>query len=382
MGDGDSEGDRRAVIELWHIVIVALLVGIGITAPSAMRPWVHAVGGAIVLATIAPATAFLLIVLTAIVLVAISQRRLTATGLVAVIGGFLGYRLAIALGMAVDSIVVIGAAFVIPRCIHVIVDVATGKLARPRSAAVIQYLWFWPTIVIGPIHRLDEHQREQRRARWDPQLSARGVERVVTGLFAVLVVANIVTSQWLATAIEDLPDQRAGLRSVLESVEYGLTLYASFAGWSSVAIGLAALLGHRVVENFNNPFMQPNIAAFWRSWHVSLTRFATEYVYRPIAAHFRSHLAAVFATMAAIAIWHELSGRYLVWAAYHALGLAVHRRFAAWRGADAVAKQGVFAKVISTVVTFLFVMLGFTFTRSADLGAAADAFLLLVEGGW
>jgi len=156
----------------------------------------------------------------------------------------------------------------------------------------------------------------------------------------------------------------------------------SIAGWSSVAIGLAALLGHRVVENFHHPFMQPNIAAFWRGWHVSLTRFATEYVYRPIAAHFRSHLVAVFATMAAIATWHELSGRYLAWAAYHALGLAVHRRFAAWRGTDDVANQGVFAKVVSTVVTFVFVILGFTFTRSADLGAAADAFLLMVEGGW
>ncbi len=370
------------MIELWHIGVVVLLVGIGNTAPAAMRPWVPAAGGAVVLAAIAPATALLLVVLTAIVLTAISPRGLTTSGLVVVIGSFLGYRIATALEMPVDSVAVIGAAFAVPRCVHVIVDVATGKLARPRPAAVIQYLWFWPTIVIGPIHRFDEHQREQRRARWDPQLSARGIERVVAGLFAVLVVANVVTSQWLATAIEALPDQRAGLRSVLESVEYGLTLYASFAGWSSVAIGLAALLGHRVVENFNHPFIQPNIAAFWRGWHVSLTRFATDYVYRPIAAHFRSHLAAVFATMAAIAIWHELSGRYLAWAAYHALGLAVHRRFAVWRGTDAAAKQSIFTTVISTVVTFVFVMLGFTFTRSANLGAAADAFLLMVEGGW
>ena len=93
-------------------------------------------------------------------------------------------------------------------------------------------------------------------------------------------------------------------------------------------------------------------------------------------------MLSAFATMAAIAIWHELSGRYLAWAAYHALGLAVHRRFAVWRGTDAAAEQSIFTTVISTVVTFVFVMLGFTFTRSANLGAAADAFLLMVEGGW
>lgn len=382
MGDGDGGGDRRGVIGLWQIVTVAFLVGLGVTAPAAMRPWMHAAGGVIVLAAIAPATVVLLIVLTAIVLTATSSRGPVAVALVVVIGSFLGYRTASALDVAVDGVVVVGAAFAVPRCIHVIVDVATGKLAQPGAAAVIQYLWFWPTVVIGPIHRFDEHQREQRRARWEPQLAARGLERVLTGLFAVLVVANVVTSRWLAGAITELPDQQAGLRAALESVEYGLTLYASFAGWSSVAIGLAALLGYRVVENFRHPFAQPNIAAFWRGWHVSLTRFATEYVYRPVAAHFRIHVVAVFATMVVIATWHELSGRYLAWAAYHATGLAVHRRFASWRGVDGTQKQRFFPKVVSTVTTFVFVMLGFTFTRSNDLGAAVDAFRLMLYGGW
>lgn len=370
------------MIEFWQVATVVLLVGIGAAVPPPARPWVHAAGGAIVLLAIAPATAVLLVVLTAIVVASTSSRGMVAIGLVVVIGGFLGYRAAAAFDLAVDGVVLVGAAFAVPRAIHVIVDVTTGRLARPAPAAVMQYLWFWPTVVIGPIHRFDEHHREQRRARWDPQLAARGVERVLVGLFAVLVVANVVVSQWLADAIAALPEQRAGLRAALESVEYGLTLYASFAGWSSVAIGLAALLGHRVVENFHHPFLQPNIAAFWRGWHVSLTRFATEYVYRPVAAHFRSHVVAVFATMLAIAAWHELSGRYVVWAAYHAMGLAVHRRFSAWRGADDSHEQSALSTAVATAATFVFVMLGFTFTRSADLGAAVDAFQEMIEGGW
>ena len=160
------------MIGLWQIVTVAFLVGLGVTAPAAMRPWMHAAGGVIVLAAIAPATVVLLIVLTAIVLTATSSRGPVAVALVVVIGSFLGYRTASALDVAVDGVVVVGAAFAVPRCIHVIVDVATGKLAQPGAAAVIQYLWFWPTVVIGPIHRFDEHQREQRRARWEPQLAA------------------------------------------------------------------------------------------------------------------------------------------------------------------------------------------------------------------
>ena len=132
-------------------------------------------------------------------LTATSSRGPVAVALVVVIGSFLG---------AAQSTGSSSPAFAVPRCIHVIVDVATGKLAQPGAAAVIQYLWFWPTVVIGPIHRFDEHQREQRRARWEPQLAARGLERVLTGLFAVLVVANVVTSRWLAGAIIGTEDQR------------------------------------------------------------------------------------------------------------------------------------------------------------------------------
>ena len=80
------------MIGLWQIVTVAFLVGLGVTAPAAMRPWMHAAGGVIVLAAIAPATVVLLIVLTAIVLTATSSRGPVAVALVVVIGSFLGYR--------------------------------------------------------------------------------------------------------------------------------------------------------------------------------------------------------------------------------------------------------------------------------------------------
>ena len=130
------------MIELWHIGVVVLLVGIGNTAPAAMRPWVPAAGGAVVLAAIAPATALLLVVLTAIVLTAISPRGLTTSGLVVVIGSFLGYRIATALEMPVDSVAVIGAAFAVPRCVHVIVDVATVKDAAKHTAVFVVNLNF------------------------------------------------------------------------------------------------------------------------------------------------------------------------------------------------------------------------------------------------
>lgn len=371
-----------AVIALSEIAVVVALLGMGWAVPGRLRPWLNAAGGVLVLLLLAPAAAYVLVGLTIFVLV-VTQRLGFGLSLATVIGGFVAYRASFAFDLSPDGLTLIGIAFAVPRVIHVLVDVRTGRLERPGAAALIQYLWFWPTIVIGPIHRFEEHHREQRRARWDTQLAFRGVERVLFGLFMVVVVANVVSNQWLGNAVSDLSDDRVGLREALASLEYGTTLYMSFAGWSSVAIGLAALLGHRVTENFDQPFNQPNIAAFWRGWHRSLTRFTTEYVYRPVVAQFRNHGVAVLATMVAIAVWHEFSGRYLAWAAYHAAGLVVHRRFRAWRDASAgTAAPNPLAVLLSKSATVVFVMLGFTFTRSATLGDALDSFEQIATGGW
>jgi len=370
------------VIALSNVAVAVALVGTGWLAPRQVRPWVHALGGLLVMLVLSPLAAFVLVGLTIVAVVATRQMGI-GLPLIAVVVGFVVYRASFAFDISPQGLALIGVAFAVPRVIHVLVDVHTGRLERPGAAALIQYLWFWPTIVIGPIHRFEEHHREQRRARWDTQLAVRGVERVLFGLFMVVVIANVVSNQWLGNAIGGLSDDRAGLREALASLEYGTTLYMSFAGWSSVAIGLAALLGHRVTENFDQPFNQPNIAAFWRGWHRSLTRFTTEYVYRPVVAQFRNHGVAVLATMVAIAVWHEFSGRSLAWAAYHAAGLVIHRRFRAWRDASAgTAPPNPLVVTLSKSATIVFVMLGFTFTRSASLGDVLDAFEQMATGGW
>ena len=370
------------MIALSNVAVAVALVGAGWLVPRQIRPWVHALGGLLVMLVLSPLAAFVLVGLTIVALVATRWMGL-GPPLIALVVGFVVYRASFAFDLSPEGLALIGVAFAVPRVIHVLVDVRTGRLERPGAAALIQYLWFWPTIVIGPIHRFEEHHREQRRARWDTKLAFRGVERVLFGLFMVVVVANVVSNQWLGNAVSELSDDRAGLREALASLEYGTTLYMSFAGWSSVAIGLAALLGHRVTENFDQPFNQPNIAAFWRGWHRSLTRFTTEYVYRPVVAQFRNHGVAVLATMVAIAVWHEFSGRSLAWAAYHAAGLVVHRRFRAWRDASAgTAAPNPLSVLLSKSATIVFVMLGFTFTRSATLGDALDSFEQMATGGW
>jgi D-alanyl-lipoteichoic acid acyltransferase DltB (MBOAT superfamily) len=168
----------------------------------------------------------------------------------------------------------------------------------------------------------------------------------------------------------------------VDALDYGLTLYLQFSGYSDVAIGFALLLGHRVIENFSWPYLKPNIVAFWRSWHISLTSLCREYVFTSVHAATRQAWLGVFATMLVISLWHGITLNYLAWGLYHATGLVIYRF---WSGNTVAA---LIQRILPTsvnycfgwFVTFQFVIFGFIWTKEADLVASLEAWAVVWRG--
>ena len=61
-----------------------------------------------------------------------------------------------------------------------------------------------------------------------------------------------------------------------------LFLYLDFSGYCDIVIGVAALMGFRLMENFNRPFLATNLQDFWNRWHISLTSIVRDYVFTPL----------------------------------------------------------------------------------------------------
>jgi alginate O-acetyltransferase complex protein AlgI len=135
------------------------------------------------------------------------------------------------------------------------------------------------------------------------------------------VLGNFLLSSYFTAQIADLYESYAPLYFYLEAVRGALNLYVLFAGYSDVAIGFGLMLGYRVMENFNNPFLRTNIAEFWRAWHISLTSWSRDYVYMPVVGFTRSPYLGTLASLIVIGIWHELSLRYIMWGIYHGVGI-------------------------------------------------------------
>ena len=123
-----------------------------------------------------------------------------------------------------------------------------------------------------------------------------------------------------------------GLELVLVIVLRFLALYLNFSGYTSIAIGLAALFGLRVRENFNFPLISRNPQEFWTRWHLSLGRFINEYLYMRMLVIFRRPYLVLLGAFLAVGLWHNISAGYLIWGLGHGGAIIVflhlRRRYA------------------------------------------------------
>jgi alginate O-acetyltransferase complex protein AlgI len=272
--------------------------------------------------------------------------------------------------------VIVGASYYCLRLIHYLIESYRKKLPSHDFLEFVAYCFFLPTFFVGPINRFEEFVRDERRRRWDYRLFHTGLERILFGYFKVMVLANYLLDVKLAAYIESIGGETTAIGAWLLCAEYGLDLYFRFGGYCDVAIGVSALLGFRILENFNYPFIRRNIAVFWQSWHISLSGWCRDYIFTPTAHTLRSPVTGVMLSMLVLGIWHEVSPRYIVWGLYHGIGIVV---FQYWmRLKVRWSLEGVLPGFVSVplgvIITFNFVILSFAITRTESLAAASEVF--------
>jgi alginate O-acetyltransferase complex protein AlgI len=230
------------------------------------------------------------------------------------------------LGETVITISTLGIAYFTCKNIHYLIESYKGNI-RHHLGYFILYQCFLPVLVVGPINRYPEFIREIQRRHFDKARLSRAIERIIYGLAQVIVVGNYLIAIKLAQFFNvwEIESHLAGIW--LNSLSNWLYLYAVFSGWSSVAIGFSLLMGINISENFNYPIKARNLVDFWQRWHISLSSWCKDYVFTPTLAITRKPFLAIIAAMLVMGIWHESSLYYLLWGAYHAIGIAVCWQF-------------------------------------------------------
>jgi alginate O-acetyltransferase complex protein AlgI len=325
---------------IWALVVTGAVLGHWLL-PERWRGWWIAGASAGFLGFMNPLSLLILSSMTAATYVIAGKRdRITgkALGLIIALAGvtLCAFKINHAInGAAVIDLDPVTEEFLIPlglsyyalRVIHYGVEKYKGAIAAHPFVDFAQYMFFLPTYMAGPIHRFPAFAADLRRKRWDGVLFAEGLERMLLGYFKIAFIANLLVNFFLGLAVMDLAESAPVLSSYLNMVKVGLNLYFQFAGYSDVAIGFGMLLGFRVMENFNFPFLARNISDFWMRWHISLTSWCRDYVYMGVISATRQAWLAAISAMLVMGLWHEFSLRYLLWGIYHGVGIMIWQQF-------------------------------------------------------
>ena len=251
-------------------------------------------------------------------------------------------------------------------------DVFHGRVKAERNPVVYGlFLSFFPQTMCGPISRAGEllPQLRARHAFSAENLSA-GVKIWLWGVFLKAVVADR-TGMYVDMLFANY-EYQGGALCLAGCFLYSVQIYADFAGYSLMAVGVARALGFGLVNNFCRPYFAQGITDFWRRWHISLSRWLRDYVYIPLGgsrcAEGRTYFN-ILLTFLVSGLWHGASWTFVAWGAIHGLVQVGEKKWKLIRRECGRGRQAV-----QVLLTFAVVNLAWVFFRMPTFG---DAFRFL-----
>ena len=224
---------------------------------------------------------------------------------------------------------------------------------------------FWPSLVAGPIKRYTEFIPALTRGTMTCSTIdvAAGFPRVAIGATKKVIADNLTL--WIEVQTHFYEQVDVQWRWFF-FVVLALRIYLDFSGYSDLAIGYARMLGIRLPENFNNPYIATSLTSFWRRWHISLSSWIRDYIYIPLGGGRRGPVRKVVGVLIAFALcglWHGAGWNFLVWGLYHGIGLGFSANYQRLLGrpGNTIAWSLAQVPLLSGMLTFLFVGVGWYF---------------------
>jgi len=281
----------------------------------------------------------------------------------------------------IEILLPVGISFFTFHGISYITDVYRGDVAVCRNPLdMLLYMSFFPQLVAGPIVRAAYFLPQLARPSTEPIPIGPALLLILSGLFKKVVIAN-----YLATGLVDpvfsAPTSYGGPDLLLATYGYAVQIFCDFSAYSDMAIALAALLGFRFPANFNQPYRAQRLREFWQRWHISLSTWLRDYLYKPLGGNRDGRLRTyrnLLLTMLLGGLWHGAAWKFIAWGALHGGGLAVERMLEPWIGRRALSPV---AKIIATLVVFHFVCFAWIFFRAEDF-AMASLYIGGLATGW
>lgn len=266
----------------------------------------------------------------------------------------------------------VGISFFTFQAVGYMLDVYHKRIkAEKNFIDYLLFVSFFPQIASGPISKADELLPQIKKERtFNYNQAVSGLKYLLWGMFLKVVLADRVGIY--VDTVFGAYDKFSGLGCAIASVFYSIQIYADFAGYSLMAVGVGKVLGFDLINNFRRPYFAASVTEFWKRWHISLTRWLTQQVYIPMGGSRCSKARNywnIFVTFMVSGIWHGANWTFIVWGCMHGVFQIVEKAFD-WNKKES---KGLM-KVLRVLATFIVVTLAWVVFRSPSIG---DAFGLM-----
>lgn len=234
------------------------------------------------------------------------------------------------------------------------------------------FISFFPQLIAGPICRSDDLMRQLKTVQpWRNVAVAQGALMLSIGL---LMKAGIADN--LAPLVEASFSSESDASVVGGVVAFSLQILYDFWGYSTMALGAAWMFGIMLPVNFNLPYLAGSIREFWRRWHITLSFWLRDYLYKALGGNRRSTArtgANLFLVMLIGGLWHGAAWTFVIWGAIHGLALLIERFVLHWTGGVSLPRGvDLLWRVLGWAVTMYVVMIAWIFFRAPGLPRAME----------
>lgn len=205
------------------------------------------------------------------------------------------------------------------------------------------YVIYIPYLFIGPINRYDQIKETlfaKRKIQANNVLN--GSIRILWGLFKKLVIAGRVSILINTITTEEYQ----GAYALFAMLMYSIQLYSDFSGGIDIVIGVSNILGIKLKENFDSPYLSEDLKEFWRRWHISLSSWLRDYIYIPLGGNRKGKIRTkinLIVTFVVSGLWHGIN--YFLWGLLHGILVSCYSIFKTkW-------------KIVNRIITYILVSL-------------------------
>lgn len=269
----------------------------------------------------------------------------------------------------------LGISFFTFQQISYLADIKSGALTQKYSILSYSlFVTFFPQLVAGPIVLPDEMMPQFD----DPRNRYANSRNIAAGLFIfslgfakkILLADNFAVIADGTYAMSEL----GFLDTVRGIFAYTFQLYFDFSGYCDMAIGIGLMFNILLPVNFSSPLKSASIQEFWRTWHITLGRFLSQFIYKKLGGSRKGEFRAclnLFITFLLCGLWHGASYLYVIFGVFHGGAMILHRL---WKNSHREMPRWA-----GMILTFLFLTLTLIIFRSVSVAQCKKMFQGLVN---